>query len=293
MISREVLKNVRRIEITTTRLVDDFFGGEYESVFKGQGIEFADVREYVPGDDIRTIDWNVTARSQKPFVKLYVEERELTVFFLIDASASCFFGSTAKTKSEVIAETCALLAFSAVQNHDKVGVLFFTDTVEKYIPIKKGKTHVLRVTSDILSFKPKNRKTHFDAAFNFVSQVLTRKSIVFLVSDFFSFPEHSTMLRILSKKHDLIAIKITDPRELDLPRIGFMDFEDPETGEILTVDTGSRKFSEAFSKLAKERDEKVHDLFRSLGIDKIDILTKGSYVDPIIRFFKNREGRRR
>ncbi|HNV86922.1 MAG TPA: DUF58 domain-containing protein [Candidatus Omnitrophota bacterium] len=291
MISHEILKNVRRIEITTTKLVNDLFGGEYESVFKGQGIEFADVREYVPGDDIRTIDWNVTARSQHPFVKLHVEERELTVFFAVDASASCSFGTAQKTKSEIIAEVCALLAFSAVKNNDKVGVIFFSDKVEKHIPVKKGKTHVLRVTSDILSFKPQNPKTNYEASFDFTNRLLTRRAVVFLVSDFLNFPENSTPLRILSKKHDLIAIRITDPRELEIPQLGYLEMEDPETGEIVTVDTGSRKIAEAFRKITAAKREKTEDFLRSLGVDIIDIQTGASYVDPIIRFFRSRERR--
>jgi len=291
MISHEILKNVRRIEITTTKLVDDLFGGEYESVFKGQGIEFADVREYVPGDDIRTIDWNVTARSQHPFVKLHVEERELTVFFAVDASASCSFGTARKTKSEVIAEVCALLAFAAVKNNDKVGVVFFSDKIEKHIPVKKGKTHVLRVTSDILSFKSSHPKTDYEASFDFTNRLLTRRSVVFLVSDFLGFPEDSTPLRILSKKHDLIAIRITDPRELEIPQLSFLELEDPETGEMATVDTGSRKITEAFKQITREKRLKTETLLRSLGVDIIDIQTDSSYVDPIIRFFKARERR--
>jgi uncharacterized protein (DUF58 family) len=293
VISRELLRHVKRIEITTTRLVEDLFGGEYESVFKGQGIEFADVREYVPGDDIRTIDWNVTARSQTTFVKQYVEERELSVLFVVDASSSCYFGSTAKIKSEIMAEICALLAFAAVKNHDKVGLSFFSDHVEKYVPLKKGKKHVLRVIREILSFHPENRRTLFDAAFEFAVRVLTHRAIVFVVSDFLDFPETSNALRILARKHDIIAIRITDPREIGLVSAGWMELEDAETGEILTVPAGDRRFRDAFERLARERSEKVDKIFRTVGIDKIDIDTSQSYVEPIIRFFRAREKRAR
>lgn len=291
MISREIFRQVRRIEITTTRLVEDLFGGEYESVFKGRGIEFADVREYVPGDDVRTIDWNVTARSQHPFVKQYVEERELTVFFLIDASSSCHFGSTDKFKSEIIAEICALLAFAAVKNKDKVGVSFFTDQVEKYIPMKKGRQHVLRVIREILTYEPQRPRTRYEEAFEFLMRVLGRRAVVFILSDFLDFPENSRPLRVLSKKHDIIAIRTTDPRELEMPHVGLIELEEAETGDILTVDTSDRVFREAYLRLALERAAKVERLFQSVGIDKIDIDTSLSYVEPIVRFFKARERR--
>ncbi len=291
MISRDIFKQVKRIEITTTRLVEDLLGGEYESVFKGRGIEFADVREYVPGDDIRTIDWNVTARSQHPFVKQYVEERELTVFFLVDASSSCYFGSSAKIKSEIMAEICALLAFAAVKNHDKVGLSFFSDRIEKYLPIKKGRKHVLRVIREILSFHPENSKTGFDEAFEFLLRVVKRRAVVFVVSDFLDFPESSKSLRVLSKKHDIIAIRITDPLEIEIPAAGFVELEDAETGETTMIDSSNPKFREAYRKMARERSERVDWLFKSVGVDKIDINTRESYTEPIVRFFKEREKR--
>lgn len=293
MISREILRQVKRIEITTTRLVDDFLGGDYESVFKGQGIEFADVREYVPGDDIRTIDWNVTARSQHTFVKQYVEERELTVFFLVDASSSCSFGSSSKFKSEVIAEICALLAFAAVKNHDKIGLSIFTDHVEKYIPVKKGRQHVLRVVREILGYHPENSLTQYETAFEFLSHVLRRRAVIFLISDFVGFPETPKSLRILAKKHDIIAIRTSDPLESEIPDVGLIEIQDAETGERALVNTSDAKFRERYRQAGLERAEKVDRFFKSFGIDKIDIDTGTSYVEPIVKFFKIREKRAR
>lgn len=291
MISREILRQVRRIEITTTRLVEDLLGGEYESVFKGQGIEFAGVREYVPGDDIRTIDWNVTARSQHPFVKQYVEERELTVFFLVDASSSCYFGSTEKIKSEIMAEICALLAFAAVKNNDKIGLSFFTDRIEKYIPVKKGKRHVLRVIREILSFRPHHARTRYDEAFEFLSRVLTRRAVIFLISDFLDFPDDSKSLRILTKKHDLIAIRTMDPKEREMPNVGFIELEDAESGETMLIDSGDPVLRRNYATMAQERENAVRRLFKTMAIDQIDIDTSESYVEPIVRFFKVREKR--
>lgn len=293
MISREILRQVKRIEITTTRLVEDFLGGDYESVFKGQGIEFADVREYVPGDDIRTIDWNVTARSQHTFVKQYVEERELTVFFLVDASSSCSFGTAAKFKSEIIAEICALLAFAAVKNHDKVGLSIFTDRVEKYIPMKKGKQHVLRVVREILGYQPAHNLTQYETAFEFLSHVLRRRAVIFLISDFIGFPENPKSLRILAKKHDIIAIRTSDPLETGIPAVGLVEVEDAETGDRALINTSDPGFREKYRKAGEERIGKVEKFFKSVGIDKIDIETDKSYVDPILKFFKIREKRGR
>ncbi len=291
MISREILRQVKRIEITTTRLVEDFLGGEYESVFKGQGIEFANVREYVPGDDIRTIDWNVTARSQRPFVKQYVEERELSVFFLVDASSSCSFGTSAKFKSEVIAEICALLAFAAVKNHDKIGLSIFTDGIEKYIPLKKGRQHVLRVVREILGYQPENSRTRFETAFEFLSNVLRRRAVIFLISDFIGFPENPKSLRILAKKHDIIAIRTIDPLERLMPEAGLVEFEDAETGERAVVNTSDKVFRERYQKSAEQGCEKIDRFFKSVGIDRVDIFTEQSYVEPIVKFFKVREKR--
>lgn len=290
MIPKEILKQVRRIEIRTTRMVNDLFGGEYKSVFKGQGIEFADVREYVPGDDIRTIDWNVTARSQHPFVKKFVEERELTVAFVVDLSASQFFGTTARFKSEIAAEITALLAFSAVRNKDKVGLLIATDQVEKYIPVKKGRTHVLRVVREILYYKPKHKKTNLGVALEYLNRVLTRTAVVFLISDFMD-QGFEKALRIMSRRHDIIAIHLYDPRERSLPPVGLIEIEDPETGEQALVDTESPAFRTQYEALAHQREENLDRIFKSQGVDRVLIDISQPYTDPLVRFFRIRERR--
>lgn len=290
MIPKEILKQVRRIEILTTRLVNDLFGGEYQSVFKGQGIEFADVREYVAGDDIRTIDWNVTARSQHPFVKKFVEERELTVVFLVDASGSQYFGTQGRLKSEIAAEITALLAFSAVRNKDKVGLLIASDQVERYIPVKKGRFHVLRVVREILYFQPKHRKTNLQVAVEYLTRVLTRTSVVFLISDFLD-EGYERALRIMSQKHDLIAIQLVDPREQTLPPVGLVEVEDAETGERAFVDTSDTRFRKHYEEEAKQREESLDRLFKSFGIDRIVIDISKPYAEPLMKFFKARERR--
>lgn len=290
MIPKEVLRKVRHIEIRTTRLVNDLFGGEYESVFKGQGIEFADVREYVPGDDIRTIDWNVTARSQHTYVKKFVEEREMTVLFVVDMSGSEYFGSGSRLKSEVAAEITALLAFSAVRNNDKTGMLIVTDEVEKYVPVKKGKTHVLRVVREILFYKPKHRKTRLAAGLEYLSRMLTRTAVIFIISDFLD-EGYEKPLKILSKRHDVIAIRLKDRREENMPEVGLIELEDQETGKRRLVDTSSKKFREAYAKGAGEREARIQKLFKSIRMDKVDISAEGSYIEPLMRFFKIRERR--
>lgn len=290
MIPKEILRQVRRIEIQTTRLVNDLFGGEYKSVFKGRGIEFADVREYFPGDDIRTIDWNVTARSQRPFVKKFVEERELTVVFLVDMSGSQFFGTAGRLKSEVAAEITALLAFAAVRNKDKVGLLIGSDRVEMFIPVKKGRTHVLRVIREILYFRPRFRETNLQASLDYLNRVLTRTAVVFLISDFMD-QGFEKPLRIMSRKHDLIAIHLQDPRELSLPPVGLMETEDPETGARHLVDTNDAPFRTAYERATREREENLDRLFKSLGIDRILFDISLPYVEPLVKFFRMREKR--
>ncbi len=290
MIPKEVMKKVRHIEIRTTRLVNDLFGGEYESVFKGQGIEFADVREYVPGDDIRSIDWNVTARSQTTFIKKYMEERELTVFFVVDMSGSQYFGTGQRLKSEVAAEITALLAFSAVKNHDKTGLVIATDRVEKFVPVKKGKMHVLRVVREILYYKPEGRKTKLSAALEYLHNFLTRTAVVFIISDFMD-DSFEKPLRILSQRHDVVAIHLKDRREEVLPDIGLMEVQDPETGEKFLVNTADKKLRQEFEAAAAERNEKLSKLLKQLRIDRIVIPVEGSYVEPLIKFFKIRERR--
>lgn len=290
MIPKEILKKIRRIEIRTSRLVNDLFGGEYESVFKGQGIEFADVREYVPGDDIRTIDWNVTARSQHPFVKKFVEERELTVLFVVDMSGSQYFGSGEKLKSEVAAEITALLAFSAVKNHDKTGLLICTDEVEKYVPVKKGRNHVLRVVREILYYQPRRKKTRLAAALEYLHSILTRTAVIFLISDFLD-EGYEKSLKVLSRKHDVIAIHLRDRRELDFPAAGLIELEDGETGERILIDSSVARLREHFSRTAQHREEQMDKLMKSLRMDKINVAAEGSYVEPLMRFFRIREER--
>lgn len=290
MIPKEVLKKVKRIEIRTTRLVNDLFGGEYESVFKGQGIEFADVREYVPGDDIRTIDWNVTARSQHTFVKKFVEERELTVLFVVDMSGSEYFGTGAKLKSEIAAEIAALLSFAAVKNNDKTGMIIVTDEVEKYVPVKKGRMHVLRMVREILYYQPKRRKTRLAAAFEYLHQIMTRTAVVFVISDFID-SGYEKALKVLARRHDVIAIHLRDRREKEFPNVGLIELEDQETGEVALVDTSQPQLRNAFKKSADEHEEKLMRFFRSLRIDKVDIAAEGSYVEPLMKFFKIRERR--
>ena len=290
MIPKEILKKVRHIEIRTTRLVNDLFGGEYESVFKGQGIEFADVREYVPGDDIRTIDWNVTARSQQAFVKKFVEERELTVMFMVDMSGSQYFGTGEKLKSEVAAEITALLAFAATKNKDKTGLLITTDEVEKFVPVKKGKTHVLRVVREILYYQPKGTKTRLATGLEYLNNFLTRMAVIFVISDFMD-EGYEKALKILSKRHDVIAIHLGDRRELDLPPVGLLEVRDRESGEMRLVDTSAWNYRKNYQKKARERQEYLDRLFKSLSIDKIEIPVESSYIEPVMKFFRIREQR--
>ena len=290
MIPKEILKEVKHIEIKATRLVNDLFGGEYESVFKGRGMEFSEVREYVPGDEIRTIDWNVTARSQHPFVKKYIEERELTVIFIVDGSASLQFGSKNKLKSNVAAEIAGLLAFSAVKNNDKVGLLIHTDRVEKYLPPRKGRSNVLRVVREILYYKPQAKKTDLKLALEHLSRILTRSAVIFVISDFLDIG-FERALKILHQKHDLIAIQITDQREQDIPACGWMELQDAETGETALVNTNDLRFREGYQKFAKRKQSQLDYFFKLSGIDAVKIIAGTSYINPLIKFFRARESR--
>ena len=245
MIPKEILKKVKRIEISTRGLVNEVFSGEYHSVFKGRGMEFAEVREYQIGDDIRNIDWNVFARSGSPYVKVFDEERELTVMLMVDVSASGSFGTTSQLKGEVAAELCAVLAFSAIKNNDKVGLMIFSDKIEKFIPPRKGKQHVLRVIREILYFKPEDAKTDLNIALEYLNRVVKRRSIAFIISDFLT-ENYEKALQVANKKHDIIAIDIIDPREVELPNVGFLELEDAETGETVLIDTGSTEIRETF-----------------------------------------------
>ena len=290
MLPKEIIRKIRRIQITTNRLVNESLAGEYHSVFKGRGMEFDEVREYQHGDDIRTIDWNVTSRAGHPYVKRYVEERELTVMLLIDASASGLFGSSGKVKGEIAAEISALLAFSAIKNNDRVGLIVFTDEVEQYIPPKKGKTHVLRVIRELLYFKPKGRKTSIPAALEFLNKVTSRRAVAFLISDFID-AGIAKSLSIANRRHDLIAVTVGDPRERELPAIGFMEFEDAETGEIILVDTYDRTARDLFSKNSAGARGELEHMFRSLKMDYVPIGTDRPYIEPLMEFFQQRARR--
>jgi uncharacterized protein (DUF58 family) len=288
--TREILKKVARIEIQTRGLVNEVLSGEYHSVFKGRGMEFSEVREYQYGDDIRTIDWNVSARMGHPYVKIFEEERELTVMLMVDLSSSGEFGTCDQMKGQIAVEICAMLAFSAIKNNDKVGLILFTDTIEKYVPPKKGKQHVLRVLRELLYFRPKARQTNIGTALEYLSKVVNKRCVGFLVSDFLS-EGYDSALRIANKRHDIIAISLTDPRERSLPNVGFIEFEDAETGEIYTLDTSDDSIRDRFAlQNTKDRDER-EQLFRSMNVDYINIDTDQSYVKPLIKFFKMREKR--
>jgi uncharacterized protein (DUF58 family) len=290
MISKELAKKIRLIEIATRRAVNDTLAGEYHSVFKGRGMEFDEVREYAPGDDVRTIDWNVTARTGTPYVKRFVEERELTVLLVVDLSGSGAFGSGGQLKNEVAAELCALLAFSAIKNNDKVGVVAFTDRVEKFIPPKKGASHVLRVVRDLLQFEPQGKGTNLAAALEFAGRVVRRRSIVFVISDFLA---HGYLkpLRLVAGRHDLVAVALTDPREHELPDVGLVQVEDAETGERLTIDTSSEAVRSRFNALGRVRDKERQELFRSTGVDEVSVVAGQDYVRDLMTFFLKRGGR--
>jgi len=290
MIPREVLQKVRRIQIMTSRVVSDLFAGQYHSVFKGRGMEFDEVREYQVGDEIRTIDWNRTARMGHPFVKRFVEERELTVMLLVDASASLQFGSVGKFKKEWVAELGALLAFSAITNNDNVGLIVFTNEVELYVAPKKGKRHVLRVIRELLYFKPKKKGTNLSVALKYLDQVTTRRTVTFLISDFMT-DGFDQDLRVANKRHDVVALTIVDPREKEFPEIGLIEMEDNESGERVLLDTTSRQFQKRFPAQQTKFLEDLQRRFRSMKVDNVVIETGESYVTPLIQFFRMRERR--
>jgi len=290
MIPKEVLKKIRRIEIRTKKLVNDLFSGEYHSTFKGQGMEFEEVRQYEPGDDIRLIDWNVTARTGYPHIKKFKEERELSVVLVVDASSSGQFGTRERFKSETAAELSALLAFSAIKNNDKVGLIIFTDTIEKFVPPQKGRAHALRLIRDILYFRPKGVGTNIGGALEYLSKVIKRRSVVFLISDFMS-SDFYKPLQIAKNKHDIIAMKITDPRETSFDNLGLIELEDAETGEVFMIDTSSREFRREFSARAEEDHLALKKGFQLINTDFINIRTDRSYIVPLINFFKMREKR--
>ena len=290
MIPKDILKKIQQIQIHTRRLVNEAFVGEYHSVFKGRGMEFDEVREYQPGDEIRTIDWNVTARMGRPFIKRYVEERELTVMLLVDVSASGNFGSIKHLKNEVATEICAILALSAIKNNDKVGMIMFTDKIEKFIPPKKGPKHVLRVIRELLCAQPTGKGTNISVALEYLNKITHRRTISFIVSDFIA-NDYAHALRIANKKHDMIAITIVDPREQELPNVGFIELRDAESDEILLLDTADSLARKEFGALNNRRRQEQSRLFRSMGVDEILINTNRHHVEPIVRFFRMREKR--
>ena len=291
MNTTELLKKVRKIEIKTKGLSNHIFAGEYHTAFKGRGMTFSEVREYQLGDDIRTIDWNVTARYNSPFVKIFEEEREMTVMLLVDISKSGKFGTKQKTKKEIATELSAVLAFSAIQNNDKVGVIFFTDIIEKFIPPKKGKSHILRIIRELLAFEPKNNGTNISAALEYFSSVIKRRSVCFVLSDFLD-DDFTKPLQIANKKHDIVAVRIYDKREKNLPNVGMIKMLDAESGKSSWVDTSSKRIRMNLGDKYTKRTERLKKDFLLSGVDHININTAESYIKPLINFFKKRENRR-
>ncbi len=290
METAELLKKVRKIEIRTKGLVNQIFSGEYHSVFKGRGMAFSEVREYQFGDDIRTIDWNVSARFNHPFVKIFEEERELTVMLVVDVSGSEEFGTVNQMKREIAAELCAVLAFSALQNNDKVGVIFFSNVVEKFIPPKKGRTHTLRIVREVLDFQPANRGTSITEGLRYLTSAIKKRSIAFLVSDFLD-EGYDDALKIASKKHDLIGVRLYDPREGDLAPVGLMRVMDAETRETVWVDASDRRVRDRYARWWQDKAAERTKLFRRCGMDAIDIRIDKSYINPLVAFFRLRERR--
>jgi uncharacterized protein (DUF58 family) len=292
LLSDEIVSKIRRISIMTSRLVQEQFVGQYQSAFKGKGMEFESVREYQPGDEIRSIDWNVTARTGRLQVKKFTEERELTVMLLQDASLSCRFGSNKVLKSELAAEICSVLAFSAIYNSDKVGLLIFTDHIEKVIAPKKGVNHVLRVVREALVFKSEIGGTNITAAIEYLSKITTHKAVCFIISDFL-LEDYQKSLSIANQRHDIIVIRIIDPREIELPNVGLISVDDAETGQQLMIDTSDASFREKFRSKSQERLNEQNSFFTSHGIDYIDIYTDTPYIDSLVRFFRIRQSRLR
>jgi len=290
MIPEELIKKVRQIQIYTSRAVDASFAGQYESVFKGRGMQFDEVREYTPGDDIRMIDWNVTARTGKPYIKRFVEEREMTVIFLVDLSASGEFGTVDKMKNELAAEFTAVLAFAAAKNNDKVGLLIFTDRIEMYIPPKKGSAHILRLIRELLCFQMPKRRTNIPMAVDYIAKVIRRKATIFLVSDFLE-TDFKKPMSLLNKRHDVIAVPVRDRAEIAMPSVGLIELQDAETGEIIIVDTSSRKFRSRYEKESGQRFESLKSMLRSINVDCIPVTTDRPYMHDVVQFFHKRHRR--
>lgn len=292
MEATELFKKVRKIEIKTRGLTNHIFSGQYHSAFKGRGMTFSEVREYQYGDDVRNIDWNVTARFHRPFVKIFEEEREMTVMLLIDVSSSNDFGSSEATKRDITAEIAAVLAFSAIQNNDKVGVIFFSDRVEKFIPPKKGSSHILRIIREIVSFKPQHNGTDIGEGLKFLTSAIKKRTTAFLISDFMTSKSFEQEMRIAARKHDLISLRITDKRELILPKIGLLKFRDNETNKEFWVDTSTSSWNEAYQKYVHNETQRLNKIFANNGIDNTLIYTDEDYVKPLMQLFKRRESRK-
>ncbi len=284
----ELLARIRAIQIRTQRLVTDALAGEYHSAFKGRGMEFEQVREYAPGDDIRHIDWNVTARMSAPFVKEHREERELTVMLVVDVSSSGAFGTSGKQKREVVAELAAVLAYLAIENNDRVGMIVFSDRIERFIPPKKGRAHVWRVIREVLSFRPSGRGTDLDCALDYLGRVVRRRSVGFVISDFLD-TGFAERLRVTARRHDLTAIRVLDRRELRLPRMGLVELEDAETGETVVVDTSSRRVSESLTRMADEDLSRRTEQFRQAGVGEVQVRADQPWIEPLVRYMRSRE----
>jgi len=291
MIPPEIFRKVRRIQIVTGALVDEVFAGQYHSAFKGRGMEFEEVREYTPGDDVRTIDWNVTARTGRPFVKSFREERELTVILVVDVSPSQHFGSRQQLKSELVAELGATLAFSAIRNNDKVGLILFTDRIERFVPPRKGTRHVLRVIRELLYHEPAGRRTDIALALEYLSRVMTRRAVVFLISDFQA-PRFTSALQVARHRHDVIPVIVWDERERQFPPLRYVELWDPETGQQAVVDTSSQSWRARFEEVAQQRRQMLLSELRRLRLDAIEVATGQPFVEPLRRFFRSRERRR-
>jgi uncharacterized protein (DUF58 family) len=287
MDTKELLKKVRKIEIKTRRLSDHIFSGEYHTSFKGRGMTFSEVRQYQYGDDVKAIDWNVTARTNEPYVKVFEEERELTMMLMVDCSGSEFFGSTPQFKNEIIAEIAATLAFSSTKNNDKVGLILFSDQIELFVPPKKGKSHVLRIIRELIEFKPKSNKTDLAQALKFLSSIMKKKAIVFLISDFMV-KEYEQTLKIASKKHDISGIRVFDKREESIPNLGLVNMQDAETGEIMLVDTSSKSARSNYESYYKDHVKYFSDIFSKSGSGTIHIRVDESYVKKLLGYFKAR-----
>ena len=292
MEATELFKKVRKIEIKTRGLTNHIFSGQYHSAFKGRGMTFSEVREYQYGDDIRNIDWNVTARFHKPFIKVFEEEREMTVMLLIDVSGSNDFGSIDATKRDIVAELAAVLAFSAIQNNDKVGVIFFSDQIEKFIPPKKGSSHILRIIREIVTFTPQHNGTDIGEGLKFLTSAIKKRTTAFLISDFVTNKPFEQEMRIAARKHDLISLRITDKRELIIPKIGLVKFRDNETDKEIWVDTSTNAWNQAYQKFVQHETTKLSKTFANNGVDNTLIYTDEDYVKPLMQLFKRRESRR-